>query len=281
MDENFNPNTDDIPPEFIDPEPDAEKFDPKYGLETSTATLRNLWSEWLCNKGSGRFANPSFFGRKIGGVAAPAADAVAALEAALRATGYEPTSRWAFNCRKIGGSDKFSLHAYGIAIDIDPGENPFSEGDRYSGRLKRSHVEAVLAIKNRRGQSVWSWGGSWRRPDRMHFQIDRGPDNVDVDWSTVRGADPSKTAAVGDDETGIEVEEDEMVLKRGQHGAAVTHFQKRLMAWNGEALPEHGADGDYGAETEVWIRKYQEAAALEVTGNIDGVTAALLQGDIV
>lgn len=278
MSDDFTPSADEMPPEFIDPEADAETLDPKYGLETSSATLRGLWSAWLCNKGSGRFANQSFFGSSIGGVAAPAADAVAALEAALRSTGYQPKSRWAFNCRKIGGSDKFSLHAYGIAIDIDPKENPFTAGDAYSGKLQRRHVQAALAIKNKRGQSVWSWGGSWRRPDRMHFQIDRGPDNVDVDWATVPG--PRSTKAV----SGAPVQdgdEEDNVLARGSDGAAVTHFQKRLIAWNGEALSEHGADGDYGAETETWIKAYQKAADLDVTGTIDGVTAALLQGEIV
>ena len=280
MNEDFTPSVDEMPPEFIDPEPDAETFDPKYGLETTTATLRGLWSAWLCNKGSGRFANPSFFGRKIGGVAAPAADAVAALEAALRSTGYQPSSRWAFYCRKIGDSDKFSLHSYGIAIDIDPKENPFSEGGAFSGKLQRRHVQAVLAIKNRKGQSVWSWGGNWRRPDRMHFQINRGPDNLEIDWTTVPGAPPQpKTTIEGASEH--DVDEEENVLKRGSHGAAVGHFQKRLMAWNGDALTEHGADGDYGEETEVWVKAYQKAAELEVTGKIDGVTAALLQGEIV
>ncbi len=71
------------------------------------------------------------------------------------------------------------------------------------------------------------------------------------------------------------------MLKRGTHGAAVAHFQKRLMAWNGEALAEHGADGDYGEETETWVKAYQKAAELDETGTIDGVTAALLQGEII
>ncbi len=279
MEDDFVPTAADMPPEFADPEANAEELDPKFGIETSTASLRNLWSAWRCNEGSGRFGNPMIYGKSVGGVAKPAVDAFLALEAALKATGYQATSRWSFNCRKIGKSTKYSLHSYGIAIDIDPRENPFTEGDRYSGKLQRRHVDAVLAIKNKRGQSVWSWGGSWRKPDRMHFQINRGPNDVDVNWATVLGGKSgSVQATVGAAIADPEVEEDN-VLTRGATGAAVTHFQKRLLAWNGAALPKHQADGDYGQETVDWIKTYQKAAELEVTGNIDGVTAALLQGD--
>lgn len=279
MDDDFAPNAADMPPEFADPEANAEELDPKFGIETSTASLRNLWSAWRCNEGSGRFGNPMIYGKSVGGVARPAVDAFLALEAALKATGYRANSRWSFNCRTIGKSTKYSLHSYGIAIDIDPRENPFTPGDSYSGKLKRQHVDAVLAIKNTRGQTIWSWGGKWKKPDRMHFQINRGPKDLEVDWATVRGGargsvrTPDETTIVG-----LEVEEDN-VLTRGASGAAVTHFQKRLMAWNSAALPKHQADGDYGEETIEWVKTYQTAAELEVTGNIDGVTAALLQGD--
>ena len=279
MDDDYAPNATDMPPEFADPEENAEELDPKFGIETSTASLRNLWSAWRCNEGSGRFGNPMIYGKSVGGVARPAVDAFLALEAALKATGYRANSRWSFNCRTIGKSTKYSLHSYGIAIDIDPRENPFTAGDPYSGKLKRRHVDAVLGIKNTRGQSIWSWGGKWRKPDRMHFQINRGPNDLEVDWATVAGSARGSIRTPDEATTvGLEVEEDN-VLTRGATGAAVTHFQKRLMAWNGAALPKHKADGDYGEETIEWVKTYQTAAELEVTGNIDGVTAALLQGD--
>ena len=98
-----------IPDEFLEPESAAENQDPDletpwFISATSTRTLRELWAPWMCRKGTGRFVDIDFFGKKIGGVPEPAVDAYRALESALRTTGYEPQSRWAYNCRKIAGT---------------------------------------------------------------------------------------------------------------------------------------------------------------------------------
>jgi peptidoglycan hydrolase-like protein with peptidoglycan-binding domain len=268
----------DIPEDFLDPESDGESQDPDFikeesGLEATSSTLRSLWSEWMCRKGSGRFADISFYGKKIGGVPAPAADAYRALEAALKSSGYVPTSRWAYNCRKIAGSNSYSLHSAGIAIDIDPKENPFSAGDRYSGKMRERHVAAALAIKNTSGERIWSWGGNWSKPDRMHFQLDQGPDHVTVDWSTVPGGRPS---GLPSDTSGRLPDQEENMLGDGAKGQAVVEFQRRLLAWDPAALPRWGADGDYGDETTAAVRRFQEEQGLDPTGRIDGVTAALL-----
>ncbi len=146
-----------------------------------TAEMREAWADWQCQEGPGEYVDAQFFGRSIGGVAAPAAAAFDALEQALRDSGYEPSSAWAYSCRKVGGSDNYSLHAYGIAIDIDVSENPYSEGDAYSGKIKKEHVDAVMGITNSAGDSVWRWGGHFATPDRMHFQLDVGPDQLAMD----------------------------------------------------------------------------------------------------
>ena len=284
--ESFVPSSDDMPAEFAEADEDAELQDLGDGLETSTRDLRKLWAEWLCHRGSGGFADPRFFGKTIGGVPIPAVDAYLALEAALRSSGYEPASAWSYNCRAIAGSSSYSLHSYGVAIDLDPSVNPFSVGDPFSGKIKEKHVTAVLGIKNGDGVSIWSWGGNWKKRDRMHFQLDRGPAGVDVDWSTVPGAAPEGSASDRSDQVPKRVggvvrtptvsPEEETMLKQGSKGAAVKQFQQALQAWEPAALPKHGADGDYGTETVDWVGKYQEALGLPVTGNIDGITAALL-----
>jgi hypothetical protein len=283
----FTPDSAETPTEFADPEGAAELLDPELAYETSSARLRDLWADWKCADGPGRFANPEFFGKRIGGVPHVTVDAFEALETALKATGYKPRSRWAYNCRKIKGSDAFSLHSYGIAIDIDPSSNPFTDGDPFSGELQSVHVKAVLAIRNASGKAVWSWGGNWRKPDRMHFQIDQGPDGVDIDWSTVAGASkkgsaPPKAsaAAVKEKSDGPrQDEEEETVLARDSEGPAVEYFQQRLLAWRTDVLPEWGADAQFGAETEAAVAAFQSAYGLDSTGRIDGITAALLQAD--
>lgn len=273
-----------IPHEFLDPEGDAESQDPELVFETSTTTLRQLWARWMCREGGGSFSDPAIFGKKIGGVPAPAVDAYHALEAALRSSGYAPRSVWAYNCRAIASSGKPSLHSAGIAVDIDPKENPFTPGDKYAGKIKESHVAAVLAVKNTRGTRVWAWGGNWSKPDRMHFQLDVGPAELDIDWATVPGGRPSSAgkagAAAGPAASAVSTptDEEEQVLTKGAGGEAVTHFQKLLLAWDPESLPKYGADGDYGNETIHAVKAFQTAMGLEPTGNIDGVTAAVLGG---
>ncbi len=71
-------------------------------------------------------------------------------------------------------------------------------------------------------------------------------------------------------------EDDEMSLKRGDEGAAVASYQEALIKWDENALPGFGADGDFGGETEEWVKKFQAAYDLPETGVIDGVTAGLL-----
>ena len=67
----------------------------------------------------------------------------------------------------------------------------------------------------------------------------------------------------------------DMTLKRGDRGNAVRKFQQALVAWNPNVLAS-GADGIYGEETFQAVARYQRAAELPPSGNIDGVTAALL-----
>lgn len=176
-----------VPAEFIDPEGDGELEDPSLILESS-ADMRTLWKEWLCARGSGEFADVQFFGKGIGGVPAPAVDAFKALEAALKASGYQPRKSWSNKCRKIAKSDRYSLHSYGIAIDIDATENPQSSGPQFSGKIQKRHVDAALGVLNFSGDRIWVWGGYWNTPDRMHFQLNQGPKTVAVDPSTLRGA---------------------------------------------------------------------------------------------
>jgi hypothetical protein len=80
--------------------------------------------------------------------------------------------------------------------------------------------------------------------------------------------------------------ETDMALQRNDTGIAVQRHQQALIAWNPDALPQWGADADYGAETEAWVKLYQDAAdlasSLDFTANpamygqIDGVTSSLL-----
>jgi hypothetical protein len=77
----------------------------------------------------------------------------------------------AFNCRRIAGSSRWSEHAYGRAIDLNPVQNPYVSGSTVSppaGRdyLDRSNVRRGMLV---RGDAIvtafaergWGWGGDW------------------------------------------------------------------------------------------------------------------------
>ena len=84
-----------------------------------------------------------------------------------------------FNCRYVTGTRRWSQHAYGLAIDINPVENPYVHGGRVEPPAGRRYLDRARA---RRGMVVpgdvvirafaaigWSWGGRWSTPDYQHF----------------------------------------------------------------------------------------------------------------
>ena len=86
----------------------------------------------------------------------------------------------AFNCRFVSGTSRWSMHAYGKAIDVNPVENPYVSGKRVSppaGRayIDRSRVRRGMAVEGgvlvRAFSAVgWQWGGRWAgTPDYQHF----------------------------------------------------------------------------------------------------------------
>ena len=84
-----------------------------------------------------------------------------------------------FNCRYVDGTDRWSNHAFGLAVDINPLINPWAregnvlplEGTQYADRSNPipgmiNDGDAAIAIFERVG---WSWGGVWASADYMHF----------------------------------------------------------------------------------------------------------------
>lgn len=93
----------------------------------------------------------------------------------------------AFNCRPItGNKKKWSKHAYGKAIDINPIENPYVSRKGYISHKaslkykKRVHkvntyADRAVLLKNDKATKVfkkygWKWGGDWNTiKDYQHF----------------------------------------------------------------------------------------------------------------
>jgi hypothetical protein len=86
----------------------------------------------------------------------------------------------AFNCRFVAGTRRWSMHAYGLAVDVNPVENPYVAGGHVSPPAGRRYVDRSTrapGVIHRRGFVVrafrrigWEWGGNWSYPkDYQHF----------------------------------------------------------------------------------------------------------------
>jgi hypothetical protein len=86
----------------------------------------------------------------------------------------------AFNCRPVAGTSRWSEHAYGRAIDLDPLENPYVSGGKTTHQASRPYLDRTRRLKGmiHAGDAVvrafasvgWGWGGSWSgTKDYQHF----------------------------------------------------------------------------------------------------------------
>ena len=84
----------------------------------------------------------------------------------------------AFNYRKITGGKILSMHSLGLAIDINPIENPYIKGDSIfpkKAKINRKNSKGVI-LKNSECYKIfisrgWKWGGDWKSlKDYQHFE---------------------------------------------------------------------------------------------------------------
>jgi len=86
----------------------------------------------------------------------------------------------AFVCRSAVGQTRWSAHAYGLAVDVNPFCNPYIRGDLVLPELASSYVDRgnvrpgmIIAgdVVVRSFTAIgWTWGAEWRTPkDIQHF----------------------------------------------------------------------------------------------------------------
>jgi hypothetical protein len=91
----------------------------------------------------------------------------------------------AYNCRPVAGSDSWSQHAYGAAIDLNPVHNPYVQGTaiappagRRFAAVDRSPgadgppgaIHAADVVVGAFAAIGWEWGGNWSSAkDYQHF----------------------------------------------------------------------------------------------------------------
>jgi len=92
-----------------------------------------------------------------------------------------------FNCRPVvtalGPADTFSQHSYGLAIDLNPVQNPYVTSDGFvRNRAAEPYLDRSRTLEGMVHQDDvvfrsfaaigWSWGGDWSGDkDYMHFSL--------------------------------------------------------------------------------------------------------------
>ncbi|MEU8001867.1 M15 family metallopeptidase [Catellatospora sp. NPDC049111] len=99
-------------------------------------------------------------------------------------TGDQNTTE-VFACRQVRGHKGWSQHAYGLAVDLNPFQNPYHKGKVVLPELATAYLDRADArpgMAQPREQAVqafaeigWKWGGDYRSlKDYMHFSATGG-----------------------------------------------------------------------------------------------------------
>jgi GH25 family lysozyme M1 (1,4-beta-N-acetylmuramidase) len=176
---------------------------PGSGARPPVLTATQLRRAWRNDEGAGSRMVPLRFSEGWTTLVNPVTiDAWRALEQALTAAGYRAGQVRGYSDRGICGQATRSLHAYGLAIDIDDGHpacnayraTPDGRPVRFSSAASQEErcddvrrrtadtsftpgqVAAVEAIQTVDGHQVFAWGGRWPTAKAtMHFQINVTP----------------------------------------------------------------------------------------------------------
>jgi hypothetical protein len=236
----------------------------------STAALRAAWSEWECKEARMVMAD---FGPDRIRVVPFTKDAWTALAQVMAEHDYRirPADTDSYNCRRITGGTGLSLHAYGIALDVNWDTNPYLKtpdgrkvrfSQRRSQDARAEDVKAgaadtdmtpemigdVRAIKTVDGNAVFAWGGDFKASkDSMHFQLDVTPDQMlrGIDWSTHAVTVAAAAAAPA------------AFVKLGDVGPEVAYYQRKLERLS--PTPPGGGDGSYGKQTAASVLAFQRS----------------------
>lgn len=189
-----------------------------------------------------------------------------ALDAVMAAHGYEIRKRdtGAYNCRRITGGSGYSLHAFGIAVDVNWQSNPY--GRRLVTDMPMAMVEEIEALQTDDGHRIFRWGGRYSaKKDAMHFEVIASPAELrtGVGGARVRPA-AWEVVTIGD------------LIELGTKGEPVRKLQEQLNDLFGGGL---SVDGYAGENTIAALRRAQEALGVTADGICGPRTWAALRAE--
>jgi peptidoglycan hydrolase-like protein with peptidoglycan-binding domain len=253
---------------------------------SGTAAMRAAWGpEGRSAAQLERLTMSSSADGAVVAVDARCAEAFQALDAVLVAHAY-PTRRvdtGGYVLRKIRGGDGWSLHSYGICIDVNWQSNPYVKraapwNGGFDGTsippgtvtdLTPEIVRDVLAIRTRAGLGVFRWGGQYgTMADAMHWEIVVDPQELaaGIDGSAPKASTPWVAPA--------QQPTAKPSLRAGAGPrAAVQELQQLLVA---AGFDPKGVDGVFGNDTAAAVRAFQGSRQLDVDGVVGTRTWAAL-----
>lgn len=132
----------------------------------SQSQKRELWAPRCTRTLLQRFS----FGASTATIRHELFPALVLLSRILRAHDRGPRAHdtWSYSCRKIAGTSRWSMHAYGIALDVRATSYPL--GVPVTDHALHRAAAEIEGLTTPDGWQVWEWGGRWRRPDGMHWE---------------------------------------------------------------------------------------------------------------
>jgi peptidoglycan hydrolase-like protein with peptidoglycan-binding domain len=169
---------------------------------------------------------------------------------------------WGYDYKEIEGSATVSNHASGTAIDLNADHHPMGRG----GTFSPAKVLAIRKILQFCG-GVVRWGGDYSgRVDEMHFEINAGAAAVARLAAKIHAATPTPAP--------VPPKPTFHTIKKGDDGEDVTHLQQFLH----DVFPAYkdsvtikpgvliGVDGNFGDQTEAWVKEFQKRTDLTEDG---------------
>ena len=175
-----------------------------------------------------------------------------------------PADTGAYNCRKIAGTNRWSNHAWALAVDINWQLNPMRKP------LTTNIPNWMVQLFNRFG---FAWGGHYSgTPDTMHFEFMGNPNQANEATNLARrelagggGGGGGGGPVVGDLPVHAPGSRTVRKTEPAMRGTDIQKLQQVLNRWypNLPALPATGLFGDL---TDGRVRHYQANAKLAVDG---------------
>lgn len=236
-------------------------------MVASTSTLRTWWAP-ACR---GPWATVALNGAGKVSVRPAVVEAVKALNLVLKTYGYvtRAADTGAYNCRRITGGTGYSLHAYGIAVDINWQTNQYGRTLRTDMFKPGDHrmPYRIQDIRTNNGRQVLRWGGLYSgNKDPMHFEVVCSPADLrtGINWKTVHGYVSPPAAPTA---------KRHPVLSEGSKGLAVRELQNKLNVTTGSKLK---VDGNFGPATVKAVIGFQAFFKVHADGIVGPKTWSLL-----